>query len=194
IARMCGVDPKLRIVPFRGQFYKLPPHRRHVVRNLIYPVPDPRFPFLGIHLTRTIHGDVEVGPNAVPAFRRDGYHRWSFSLADTLSWAGYRGFHRLARVHWRTGLAEFARSASRRAFAAAVRRLIPELAAADLVRARSGVRAQAVDRNGALVDDFRIIDTDDTLHVLNAPSPAATAAIAVGRHIARTATARFGID
>jgi L-2-hydroxyglutarate oxidase len=191
IARMCGLNPDVRIIPVRGQYYELMPHRRHLVRGLVYPVPDPRFPFLGVHFTRTIHGGVEVGPNAGFAFRREGYSRWSFSPGDVLDAVLYRGFWPMAWKYWKTGLGEFHRSISKRAFVASLRRLIPAITAADLRCGGSGVRAQAVDAHGSLVDDFRIIETGRMVHVLNAPSPAATASIAIGEAIARIALARF---
>ncbi len=187
IARRCGLDPGLRIVPFRGEYYQLTPQSRHLVRNLVYPVPDPDLPFLGAHFTRTIAGGVEVGPNAVLAFRREGYRRWSFSPRDALSALSYGGFWRMVARHWRYGLGEQYRSWSKRAFVRELRRMIPAVAPGDLRRGRTGVRAQAIARNGALVDDFHIVEGERMLHVLNAPSPAATAALTIGSHIARRA-------
>ena len=191
IARMCGLEPGVRIIPFRGEYYELVPTRRHLVRNLIYPVPDPRFPFLGVHFTRMIHGGVEAGPNAVLAFKREGYHRFSFSPADALDTATYRGFWRLAARYWRIALGEIHRSLSKHAFAGALKRLIPEIDAADLRPGGCGVRAQAVEPGGMLVDDFHLLKADRMVHVLNAPSPAATASIAIGQTIAATASERF---
>jgi L-2-hydroxyglutarate oxidase len=191
IARLCGIDPELRIVPFRGEYFRLRPDRRCLVRTLIYPVPDPALPFLGVHLTRTIRGEVEAGPNAVLALSRHGY-RWNqvlFSdLVDTIS---YRGFWRMAKRHWQTGLTEIYRSVDRRAAARAVQRLVPDLGAGDLVPAGAGVRAQAVGADGALVDDFRVIAARGMLHVLNAPSPAATAALAIGTRLSEMAVDAF---
>jgi L-2-hydroxyglutarate oxidase len=187
VAKSCGVNPGVVVVPFRGEYYELVPQRRSLVRGLIYPVPDPRFPFLGVHFTRTIHDHVEAGPNAVLAFKRAGYGRWSFSLPDTARTAIYPGFWRLARSHWKTAAAEMYRSWRKAAFVAALRRLVPEITAADLRKAGSGVRAQAVEPNGKLVDDFRVVEADRMIHVLNAPSPAATASISIGRTIALTA-------
>lgn len=184
VARLCGVDPGVRIIPFRGEYYDLVEAKRGLVRNLIYPVPDPRFPFLGVHYTRMVGGGVEAGPNAVLALARHGYRWRDVSLADTAGLVGFRGFWRMARAQWRTGIMELRRSLSKRRFVADLRRLIPELTATDVVPARSGVRAQAVDRNGKLLDDFHIVTADRMVHVLNAPSPAATASIAIGRHIA----------
>jgi len=184
VARMAGVSPGGRIVPFRGEYFTLRKDREGVVRGLIYPVPDPRFPFLGVHLTRHIHGGVHVGPNAVLAFAREGYRRTTIrpgELWDTLSFSGFRA---LARRFWRTGLDEYVRSFSRRAFAGAVQRLVPAVRSEDLVPAPSGVRAQAVTSDGRLVDDFWIARSPGAIHVLNVPSPAATASLAIGERIA----------
>lgn len=185
IARLCGVNPGLQIVPFRGEYYELVPKRQFLVKNLIYPVPDPQFPFLGVHFTRMIHGGVEAGPNAVLAFKREGYHRSSFSLRDAGSIVTYPGFWRLAGRHWRMSLGEFYRSYSKRAFVKALQRLLPELTMDDVHPAGSGVRAQALEPNGALVDDFRFVEAERMIHVLNAPSPAATASLSIGQTIAR---------
>ena len=179
LARLCGVDPRLRIVPFRGEYYEIVPERRHLVNNLIYPVPDPRFPFLGVHFTRKAGGGVEAGPNAVLAFKREGYRRSSFSPRDALDMARYAGFWRMASRYWRTGIGEFHRSFSRRAFVRALQRLAPELRYEDVRRAGAGVRAQALDAGGTLVDDFRIVEAERMIHVLNVPSPAATASISI---------------
>ncbi len=184
VARRCGVDPQVRIVPFRGEYFTLRPERRSLLRNLLYPVPDPRFPFLGVHLTRRVDGEVEAGPNAVLALRRGGYGRWRLSACDTASTLSYPGFWRLARRFWRTGIGELRRSGSRRLFARDLRRLVPAIQAEDLVAGGSGVRAQAVDRRGNLVDDFVIVEARGQTHVVNAPSPAATASLAIGEAIA----------
>ena len=193
VARLCGVDPGLQIIPFRGEYYDLVPERWGLVRNLIYPVPDPRFPFLGVHFTRMIHGGVEAGPNAVLAFRREGYTRSSFRARDVLQMLGYRGFWRMARKYYDMGMAEMYRSYSKRAFLKALQRLIPELRWADIHPAGAGVRAQAVDPDGKTVDDFRIVEAERMVHVLNAPSPAATASISIGRTIAGMAVQNFGL-
>jgi L-2-hydroxyglutarate oxidase len=193
IARLCGVDPGLRIVPFRGDYYELVPERRSLVRDLLYPVPDPDFPFLGVHFTRMIGGGVEAGPNAVLALRREGYGRWSFSPRDAAAVASYRGFWRMARRHWRAGIGEVYRSVSTRAFVRALRKLIPELQIADVRRAGAGVRAQALDPSGLLVDDFRIVEAERMIHVLNAPSPGATASLSIGRTIAEMAARRLDL-
>ena len=193
IARMCGVDPGVQIVPFRGEYYQLRPDRAHLVRNLVYPVPDPRFPFLGVHFTRMIAGGVEAGPNAVLALARNGYTRTSFSVRDSLETARFGGFWRMARRYWKTGLGEVHRSFSKRAFLKALQRLLPELTLADLEPGGAGVRAQAVEPSGSLVDDFRIVSAPRMVHVLNAPSPAATASLSIGETIAEMATTRFNL-
>lgn len=191
IARMCGVDPGLRIVPFRGEYYELVPARHGLVKNLIYPVPDPRFPFLGVHFTRMVHGGVEAGPNAVLAFRREGYTKSSVSLRDSWETFTYGGFWRMARQHWRMSVGEFHRSFSKPAFVRALRRLMPDLQMEDLHPGGAGVRAQALLPDGRLVDDFRIVEADRMIHVLNAPSPAATASLSIGRTLADMAVERF---
>ncbi len=192
VARLCGVDPGVRIVPFRGEYYELRAARRALVRNLIYPVPDPRFPFLGVHFTRMIGGGVEAGPNAVLAFRREGYHRLDFSLRDIADLATYPGFWRMASRHWRTGAGEFRRSFSKTAFVRALQRLMPAIRADDLDPAGAGVRAQAVAPDGRLVDDFFIKEAPGMIHVLNAPSPAATSSLSIGESVARMALAHAG--
>jgi L-2-hydroxyglutarate oxidase len=194
VARKCGLRPSARIVPFRGEYYELVPDRRGLVRNLIYPVPDPRLPFLGVHFTRMIGGGVEAGPNAVLALSRHGYAWRRFSPRDLAGMASYWGFWRLCGRFWRTGIGEVHRSLSKRAFVAALRRLVPELKDEDVVRAGAGVRAQAVGRDGRLVDDFLIVEADHMIHVLNAPSPAATASLAIGEHIAELAVRRFELS
>lgn len=193
IARLSGVNPRLQIIPFRGEYYELVPERHSLVKNLIYPVPDPRFPFLGVHFTRMIHGGVEAGPNAVLALQREGYRQWAFAVADTQEMASYAGFWRMARRYWKTGFGECYRSLNKRAFVKALRRLIPELDLDDVRRAGAGVRAQAVEPSGYLADDFRIVETERMIHVLNAPSPAATASISIGQTIAQLAAKRFDL-
>jgi L-2-hydroxyglutarate oxidase len=184
IARLAGLAPAARIVPFRGEYFELTPAAAARVRRLIYPVPDPAFPFLGVHLTRGIDGSVHAGPNAVLALCREGYRWWDVSARDLGEILGYPGFWRLARRHACTGVVELARSVSRRAFAAALSRLLPGITAADLVRAPAGVRAQAVGTDGALLDDFVVQAGPRQVHVLNAPSPAATSALEIARHVA----------
>ena len=193
VARLCGVEPGLTIAPFRGEYYELVPARQHLVRNLIYPVPDPQFPFLGVHFTRMIRGGVEAGPNAVLAFRREGYRVTSFSLRDSAELIAYPGFWRMAARHWKMGFGEMHRSLSKRAFVRALRKLVPELGDEDLHRSGAGVRAQALEPDGSLVDDFRIVEAECMIHVLNAPSPAATASISIGRTIAEMASRNFGM-
>jgi len=191
IARACGVEPGLQIVPFRGEYYELTPERRSLVKNLIYPVPDPRFPFLGVHFTRMVHGGVEAGPNAVLALKREGYRHSNISLSDVIEMASYAGFRRLIARYWKTGMGELHRSLSKRAFCKALQRLVPELRMEDITPAGAGVRAQAVDPSGAIVDDFRIVAAERMIHVLNAPSPAATASIRIGETIAEMAARNF---
>jgi L-2-hydroxyglutarate oxidase len=183
VARMAGIRPSARIVPFRGEYYELLPHRRDLVRGLIYPVPDPQFPFLGVHLTRMIDGSVHAGPNAVLALAREGYGWGRIRPRDVAEAAMYPGLWRLAGRHLRYGLSEVRRSLSTRVFAASLARLVPEITAADLVRAGAGVRAQAIAPSGDLVDDFLIETRDRQVHVLNAPSPAATSSLEIATHI-----------
>lgn len=192
VAWMCGVDPGVKICPFRGEYYELIPERCHLVKNLIYPVPDPELPFLGVHFTRMIGGGVECGPNAVLAFRREGYKFHHFRLKDMLELAGYKGFWIMAAQWWRTSLAEMRRSLSKYAFWDALRQLIPEVRQSDIVPCGAGVRAQALAPDGKLLDDFHIRGADRMIHVLNAPSPAATASISIGRTIADMAVREFG--
>lgn len=197
LARLTGQDPGLRIVPFRGEYYELVQSRRKLVRGLVYPVPDPAFPFLGVHLTRGIHGDVHVGPNAVPALAREGYDWRTVSARDLAQTLLFPGSWQLARRHWRYECGELHRSLSKRAFTTAVQRLLPAVRAEDLVPATAGVRAQAVARDGSLLDDFAFAGFDPAdasstrrlVHVLNAPSPAATASLPIGREVARRALA-----
>lgn len=184
VARACGVDPGVRIVPFRGEYYQVRAERRDLVRHLLYPVPDATLPFLGVHFTRMVDGTLEAGPNAVLAWKREGYRWHDISAADLVDTLAFPGFWRLAGRFWRTGLAEYRRSFSRRAFVTSLQRLVPAVTAADVTRGGAGVRAQAVDRDGRLVDDFRIVTGERMVHVLNAPSPAATAALSIGRTIA----------
>lgn len=191
IARLCGVEPGVQIVPFRGEYYELRAERRALVRNLIYPVPNPEFPFLGVHFTRRVTGEVEAGPNAVLALKREGYSKISFSLRDSLDTLAFGGFWRLAMRYLGTGLGEMWRSWSKAAFVQALQELMPEITSADLGPGGAGVRAQALDPAGRLVDDFHIVEAERQVHVLNAPSPAATASIAIGRAIAERAERCF---
>ena len=191
VARLCGADPGVKIVPFRGEYHELVGPARGLIRNPIYPVPDPALPFLGVHFTPTIDGRVEVGPNAVLAWKREGYRHRDLSLRDVAEVLSYGGFWSLARRHWRSGVAEFARSLHKGRLVRELQRLVPRVQAADLVPGKSGVRAQAVDAKGKLVDDFVIVYGDRTVHVLNAPSPAATASLSIGAQIAEEALARL---
>ena len=184
VARMCGLNPDVRIVPFRGEFHEIGPARAHLVKHLIYPVPDPQMPFLGVHFTRGIDGRVLAGPNAVLAFGRKSYRRGSISLRDSSEMLTYAGFWRMARRHWRTGLSECYRALSKRAFSRALRRMIPDLNTEDLQPAQAGIRAQAVGQDGRLIDYFQTVRTARMIHILNAPSPAATASLALGCQIA----------
>jgi L-2-hydroxyglutarate oxidase LhgO len=188
LARMAGLAIDVAIVPFRGEYWMLAPHRAHLVKSLIYPVPDPAFPFLGVHFTRRMGGGIEAGPNAVLAMAREGYTRTSFNARDTWDVARWPGFWRMARKHWRAGMAEQWRSLSRTAFARAGATLVPELEPKDLTQGGSGVRAQALARDGSLLDDFAMADGPHMVHVLNAPSPAATASLAIGEEIASRAS------
>lgn len=191
VAKLCGVNPKLMIIPFRGEYYNLFREKEYLVRNLIYPVPDPKFPFLGVHFTRMINGGVEAGPNAVLAFKREGYKQSDYSLSDLMEMALYKGFWRMAAKHYKMGMDEFRRSLNKNLFVHALQRLIPEIKNEDIYRAGSGVRAQALEPDGKLVDDFRIIEKEKMIHVLNAPSPAATASISIGKTIASIVKKKF---
>jgi L-2-hydroxyglutarate oxidase len=184
IARLAGVEPEARIVPFRGEYFELRPAARELVRGLIYPVPDPRFPFLGVHLTRMVDGGVHAGPNAVLALSREGYSWGRIRLGDLAEAAAYPGLWRLGRRHYRYGAAEVLRSLSTTLFVRSLARLVPAITADDVVPAAAGVRAQAVRPNGDLVDDFLIERRPGQVHVLNAPSPAATSAFEIARHVA----------
>jgi (S)-2-hydroxyglutarate dehydrogenase len=194
IAGMAGGRPDVIIVPFRGEYYDLISQRSSLVRALIYPVPDPQFPFLGVHFTRRVSGTVDAGPNAVLAFRREGYRRTDFNLRDLASLLAFPGFWRMAAKHWRSGLGEFHRSFSKPAFVRSLQRLLPELRVEDLIPGGSGVRAQAVRRDGTLVDDFQFVPSGRMLHVLNVPSPAATASLVIGRTIVSTAKDCSGLQ
>ncbi|NWF89032.1 MAG: L-2-hydroxyglutarate oxidase [Ignavibacteriaceae bacterium] len=191
VAKICGVNPGLQIIPFRGEYYKLKKEKEHLVKNLIYPVPDIRFPFLGVHFTRMIKGGVEAGPNAVLAFKREGYSHKEFSPTDIIEMAVYPGFWKMAAKYYKMGIGEFHRSLNKSAFVKALQKLIPEIQLDDLTKGGAGVRAQAVDPNGNLVDDFRIVEAEKMIHVLNAPSPAATASISIGRTIAEKVKENF---
>lgn len=184
VARRTGLDPKARIVPFRGEYYELVPDRRHLVNALIYPVPNPDFPFLGVHFTRMIDGAVHAGPNAVLAFKREGYHKTDFNCADSFETLTFAGFWKLARKHFKEGLMEVYRSLSKKAFVRSLQQLIPEITENDLTPTHAGVRAQALMPDGRLVDDFLILNAPNAVHLCNAPSPAATASLEIGRYVA----------
>jgi L-2-hydroxyglutarate oxidase LhgO len=194
VSRLAGYPTDIRIVPFRGEYYDLTLPGQHLVRNLIYPAPDPRFPFLGVHFTRRITGGVEAGPNAVLALKREGYRKTDVSVGDALATLAFPGFWKLASRYWRYGLGEFYRSWSKPAFVEALQRLVPEVQHSDLVPGGSGVRAQALRRDGALVDDFLFQPQENMLHVLHVPSPAATASLAIGRAIVQMAAGSFGLN
>lgn len=192
VSGLAGDIAEPRIVPFRGEYLRVLPEKAAMVRGLIYPVPDPRYPFLGVHFTRTVSGDVEIGPNAVLALAREGY-RWSnVNWRDLRSITGWPGTWRMARKHWRTGVKEMYGSASKRAYMKAARRYVPDIGSSDVVRARTGVRAQAVDRDGSLVDDFRIHRLGPITAVRNAPSPAATSSMAIAEHVVAEIHRSFG--
>ena len=183
----------LQIIPFRGEYFELVPQKRSLVKGLIYPVPDPRFPFLGVHLSPRVDGRVEAGPNAVLALKREGYRKSDASLRDITEMLRFRGFWRMAAQHWRTGLEEAYRSTVKEAFVRSVQRLVPAIRSRDLVPSGSGVRAQAVDLEGNLLDDFHLVWRGRTLHVCNAPSPAATASLAIGEYITDLAAKKFSL-
>ena len=191
IARLAGHDPGLMIVPFRGEYYDLIESRRELVRALIYPTPDPEYPFLGVHFTRRIHGNVDAGPNAVLAFRREGYRRTDFELGEAMETLTYRGFRAMARRQWKYGLAEFRRSLRKSEFVRSCQKLVPEVRNEDMTPGGSGVRAQALAPDGNLVDDFRFVPRERFLHVLNVPSPAATASLPIGREILKMVEGRL---
>ncbi len=188
-----GLDPDMRIVGFRGDYYELAEHAKGKVRNLIYPVPNPEFPFLGVHFTRMTDGSVECGPNAVFTFKREGYGKTDFSLRDTAEALAFSGTWKLFLKHWRFGVTEYRRAFSKRLFLETLQRLVPSLEMNDLVPGRAGVRAMALGRDGETIDDFRIEHRGNALHVLNAPSPAATASLAIGQEVRRMAEERFTI-
>ena len=180
VAAIAGAVPSVKIVPFRGEYFELTPDAHRLVNNLIYPTPDPAFPFLGVHFTRMIGGGVECGPNAVLAFGREAYTRWQLNPGELAETLGFAGFRRLAGKFWKTGMGEMWRSFSKRAFVTALQRLVPEIRGEHMVAAPAGIRAQAVQKDGSLVDDFLVEETEHFLHVLNAPSPAATASLNIG--------------
>jgi L-2-hydroxyglutarate oxidase LhgO len=199
VAKMMGAadsganQEQHQIIPFRGEYYKLRPEKQYLVHNLIYPVPDPAFPFLGVHFTRMMAGGVEAGPNAVFAFAREGYRKTDINASDLWRTVSFKGFWAMTGKYWRTGFGELYRSLSKPAFVSALQKLLPDITADDLIAGGAGVRAQAVSASGALVDDFVIRESRNAIHVLNAPSPGATASLAIGESIAETATKSFGL-
>lgn len=193
VARLDNVEPKMRIVPFRGDYYELTEKAKEKVKGLIYPVPDPALPFLGVHFTRTIDGKVECGPNAVFSFKREGYRKTDFSLTDSWDALSYPGLWKMFFKYWRYGLSEYARAFSRKLFLKQLKRLIPSLQDDDIKPCKTGVRAQAIERNGEPIDDFRIERKGNSIHVLNAPSPAATASLAIGDYINETVSEYFNL-
>ncbi len=193
VARSAGVEPDVKIIPFRGEYYKLKSEAENLIKWLVYPLPNPLFPFLGVHFTRMITGEVECGPNAVLAYKREGYHKFSFNSRDFFEIISYPGFLKVATKHWQMGLGELYRSFSKKAFLKGLRRLLPELKSEQIEAGGAGVRANAVNRNGAVLDDFYIIKRHKQIHVLNAPSPAATASLAIGDAIVNMAIDHFDI-
>jgi L-2-hydroxyglutarate oxidase LhgO len=189
IMRLAGENNGLRIVPFRGEYYEIVPDRRKLVRNLIYPVADPRFPFLGVHFTRRISGSIEAGPNAVLALKREGYRKTDFNLKDAVETALFPGFWKMAAKYWQSGMGEYYRSLNKQAFTRALQKLVPDIRSEDLEPAGAGVRAQALDSTGRLLDDFAIVESKQFIHVCNVPSPAATASLVIGKQIAEIALA-----
>lgn len=191
LSKLSGVEPGLKIIPFRGEYYELREDHHHLVKNLIYPVPDPKFPFLGVHFTRMIDGGVEAGPNAVMAMEREGYTKLNISIRDMLDFALYPGFWRMAKKHWRMSIDEYKRSFFKPVFVKSLQKLIPEIKGRQLKKVPAGVRAQALEPDGFLVDDFRIVEGENMIHILNAPSPAATASLSIGESIAEIAKKSF---
>ncbi len=193
LAQMTQAEPiDIRIIPFRGEYYEIRPEKEYLVKHLIYPVPDPNFPFLGVHFTRMIGGGVEAGPNAVLAFRREGYRKSDINVAELSETLRWPGFQRVAAKYWQTGLGEMYRSFSKAAFTEALQKLVPDITAGDLLPGEAGVRAQACDRHGGLLDDFLIVENEFAVNVCNAPSPAATSSLSIGQTVADRALARFG--
>jgi (S)-2-hydroxyglutarate dehydrogenase len=192
VARLTSNNIDVKIIPFRGEYYKLRQDKEYLVKNLIYPVPDPNFPFLGVHFTRMMRGGVEAGPNAVLAFKREGYRKSDINISELAESLAWPGFQKVMAKYWRTGLGEIYRSFSKAAFTRALQKLIPEIQEGDLVEGGAGVRAQACDRTGGLVDDFLIIEEDKVVNVCNAPSPAATSSLSIGETVAELALKKLG--
>ena len=191
VAEMMGQDIGVHIIPFRGEYYKLSSSAEHLVKGLIYPVPDPRFPFLGVHYTRNIHGYVEAGPNAVLAFQQEGYKKTDINVGELSRTFMFPGFWKMLKNNWKTGMSELYRSYNKNKFVSDLQRLIPSIDSDSLVAGGAGVRAQAVDKTGFLLDDFKIVETSNSLHVINAPSPGATSSLAIGEHLSDLAEKKF---
>ncbi len=187
VAAMAGENLNMKIIPFRGEYYAIKPEKAHLVKNLIYPVPDPNFPFLGVHFTRRISGEIEAGPNAVFAFQREGYKKTDFKWSEFWDAISFAGFRKVASKYWKTGLGEYHRSYFKPAFVKALQQLVPSITEDDLIPAGAGVRAQACDKDGGLIDDFYIQESTSFIHVLNAPSPAATSSLSIGLEVAERA-------
>lgn len=193
VAAMTEKKLKVRIIPFRGEYFELKEEKRHLVKTLVYPVPNPNFPFLGVHFTNMINGGVEAGPNAVFAFKREGYRKTDFSFGDVVNSLAWPGFRKVALKYWKIGAGEFYRSFSKKAFTKALQKLVPEIQEDDLIPVHAGVRAQACEKNGGLLDDFLIIENNSAIHVLNAPSPAATSSLSIGKTIAELLLKRYSM-
>ncbi|MFY0605309.1 MAG: L-2-hydroxyglutarate oxidase [Cyclobacteriaceae bacterium] len=191
VALLTGMPVDYKIIPFRGEYFKIKKEKEYLVRNLIYPVPDPNFPFLGVHFTRMVNGGVEAGPNAVLAYKREGYSKSDVNIKEFAESLGWKGFRKVAAKYWRTGLGEFYRSYSKAAFTKALQELLPDIQSTDLEPGGSGVRAQACDREGGLIDDFLILENEKIINVGNAPSPAATSSLSIGEHVSGLALKRF---
>ncbi len=191
VAKMVGAEINYKIIPFRGEYYKLSDEKSHLVKNLIYPVPDPAFPFLGVHFTRMINGGIEAGPNAVLAFRREGYKKTDIKMSELMGSLAWPGFRKVAGKYWKTGMGEMYRSFSKSAFTKALQKLMPEVTKKDLVPGGAGVRAQACDRDGGLIDDFLISEGENYINVCNAPSPAATSSLSIGETVSKLVLKRF---
>ena len=191
IAELVDKNLRIKIIPFRGEYYKIKPEKASLVKNLIYPVPDSNFPFLGVHFTRMIEGGVEAGPNAVLAYKREGYTKKDFDMKELVESLTWPGFQKVAFKYWKTGIGEIYRSYSKTAFTKALKKLIPTVQKEDLIPGSTGVRAQACDRKGGLLDDFKILETGNTIHVINAPSPAATSSLSIGNAVADMTIKRF---
>lgn len=191
IARLTSKQLDLKIIPFRGEYFMIKPEKQYLIKNLVYPVPDPNFPFLGVHFTRMINGGIEAGPNAVLAFKREGYRKTLFNLVELGESLAWPGFQKVAAKYWKTGFGEMYRSFSKAAFTKALQKLLPDITEDDLTPGGAGVRAQACDRNGGLIDDFLILEEDNAINVCNAPSPAATSSLSIGDHVSDLVLKRF---